>query len=570
LLKRIVAPTPFTRRRALQAGAVAAIAGALRPAGPALAARPASLFELDLAGVTGQDASVASAGAWRTTAVLRAPRRFDLIGLRWANGARAEAQVRARPRGGRWTRWVDLHVTGDHGPDGDRTAPAGTDPAFTGAADEFQLRLRGNPPGLRARFVRALPTANVARRIGRRLRRRAGAAAAPRRRRAQGVPPTIITRSEWGADAVPPRGGPTYGEVQMAFVHHTVNANDYGPEDSAGIVLGITRYHRDSNGWNDVGYNFLVDKYGQIFEGRSGGIDLPVVGAQAQGYNSVSTGIACLGTFTSVVQTPEGLDALARIIGWKLSLHAVPTSGSITVISAGGPSNRYGSGTPVTFERISGHRDGNATSCPGNALYGQLPALREAAARYANPVAGLTIFAPAKVRGVRSIDVSGYLRFADGSSASGLPVDLEFQTSGAAWSHVARTSAGADGSYRVPLPDLAVGGRMRAVFVGDATRARMESPERRIEIVPSVRMTVDKGRLRRGQTVQISGTASPAEQVRLVLERRSGRRWIRERNRLLRVRDGAFRAKLRPRRRAKYRVRVQVGGVKRRRLLSVR
>ena len=98
----------------------------------------------------------------------------------------------------------------------------------------------------------------------------------------------------------------------------------------------------------------------------------------------------------------------------------------------------------------------------------------------------------------------------------------------------------------------------------------MESPERRIEIVPSVRMTVDKGRLRRGQTVQISGTASPAEQVRLVLERRSGRRWIRERSRLLRVRDGAFRVKLRPRRRAKYRVRVQVGGVKRRRLLSVR
>jgi hypothetical protein len=565
-----VAPTSFTRRRALQAGAVAAFAGALRPAAPALAARPASLFELDLAAATARGASIAAAGGWRTTGVLRAPRRFDLIGLRWANGSRAEAQVRARVRGGRWTRWVDLHPTGDHGPDGDRTAPAGTDPAFTGAADEFQLRLRGNPRGLRARFVRALPTANVARRIGRRLRRRAAAAAAPRRRRAQGVPPPIISRAEWGADAVPPREDPTYGEVQMAFVHHTVNANDYGPEDSAGIVLGIARYHRDSNRWNDVGYNFLVDKYGQIFEGRAGGIDMAVVGAQAQGYNSVSTGIACLGTFSSVIQTPAGLDALARIIGWKLSLHAVPTSGSITVTSAGGPSNRYGSGAAVTFERISGHRDGNATSCPGNALYGQLPALREAAARYAQPVAGLTIFAPRRVRGVRTVDVSGFLRFADGSSAAGLPVDLEFQTGRAAWSHVARTSAGADGSYRVALPDLAVGGRMRMVFVGDALRPRMESPERRIEIVPSVRMTVDKGRLRRGQTVEITGTASPAEHVRLILERRSGRRWIRERNRLLRVRDGAFRVKVRPRRRAKYRVRVHVGRVKRRRLLRVR
>jgi hypothetical protein len=565
-----VAPTSFTRRRALQAGALAAAAGALRPAAPALAARPASLFELDLAGAAGRGATAAAAGGWRTTAVLRAPRRFDLIGLRWAKGSHAEAQVRARRRGGRWTRWVALHPTGDHGPDGARTAPAGTDPAFTGAADEFQLRLRGNPRRLRARFVRALPTANVARRLSRRLRRRGAAAAARRRRRPQGAPPPIILREEWGGDAVRPREEPTYGEVQMAFVHHTVNANDYGPEDSAGIVLGIARYHRDSNRWNDIGYNFLVDKYGQIFEGREGGIDLPVVGAQAQGYNSVSTGVACLGTFSDVAQTPAGMDALARIIGWKLSLHAVPTSGSITVTSTGGPSNRYRSGTPVTFERISGHRDGNATSCPGSALYGQLPALRAAAANYASPVAGLTIFAPRRVRGIRTVDVSGFLRFPDGSSAAGLPVDLEFQTSGAAWAHVARTTAGADGSYRVALPDLAVGGSMRAVFVGDAARPRMESPERRITIVPSVRMRVDKGRLLRGQVVEVNGTASPAERVRLVLERRAGRRWVRERKRLLRVRDGAFRVRLRPRQRAKYRVRVHVGGVRRRRLLNVR
>ena len=187
---------------------------------------------------------------------------------------------------------------------------------------------------------------------------------------------------------MPPRSGPAYGQVQLAFVHHTVNANDYAPEESAAIVLGIAKYHRDHNGWNDLGYNFIVDQYGQIFEGRAGGIDQAIVGAQAQGFNSVSTGVACLGTYTSVAQTEAGMDALARLIGWKLSLHGIPTSGTVTVTSAGGETNKFAAGTPVTFQRISGHRDGNATSCPGNVLYTQLPDLRVRAGGYAGPIVG--------------------------------------------------------------------------------------------------------------------------------------------------------------------------------------
>ena len=335
-----------TRRQALGLGAAAFTASALRSPATALAGRPA-LFELAL-DAEPLTASAAGAG-WRTTRVLRAPRRFDLVGLRWARGSRAEAQVRARRRGGEWTGWAALHVLGDHGPDGAQTL-AGTDPAFVGAADELQLRLRGNPRALRARFVRALPTATVARRLGERLRRRARTSA---RRQVSGPPVRVITRSEWGGDSVPPRAAADYGAVEVAFVHHTVTTNDYGPEDSAAIVLGIARYHRDSNGWNDLGYNFLVDKYGQVFEGRAGGIDAPVIGAQAQGYNSVSTGIACLGTFTEIAQSEPGMEALARLIGWKLTLHGVPVQGQVTVTSAGGSSNRYRSGTPVTLERIS-------------------------------------------------------------------------------------------------------------------------------------------------------------------------------------------------------------------------
>ena len=139
--------------------------------------------------------------------------------------------------------------------------------------------------------------------------------------------------------------------LQFAVVHHTAGSNSYTASQSAAIVRGIEIYHVKGNGWNDIGYNFLVDKYGQVFEGRAGGIDQAVVGAQAQGYNSVSTGIACLGDFSAIAQTPEAMDVLAWLIAWKLSVHAVPTQGEITVTSAGGPTNRYPTGTPVTQAR---------------------------------------------------------------------------------------------------------------------------------------------------------------------------------------------------------------------------
>ena len=120
-------------------------------------------------------------------------------------------------------------------------------------------------------------------------------AAVPRPARSRRSSP----REDWGAEQVPARArAPDYGEVRAAFVHHTVNPNDYTREEAPDVVLAICRYHRNSNGWNDIGYNFLVDRFGTIYEGRAGGIDQPVVGAQAQGYNAQSTGIANIGTFT--------------------------------------------------------------------------------------------------------------------------------------------------------------------------------------------------------------------------------------------------------------------------------
>jgi hypothetical protein len=539
----------LNRREALGLGAAAIAGGALRPSS-ALAGT--SLFERAI------DEDAAHVAGWRTTRVLAAPRRFDMIGLRWARGGRLDAQVRARRSGGGWTPWMTLHRSGDHAPDGARP-PAGTEPAYTGAADVFQLRLRGSARGLRARFVRAQPTARAARHVtGRRARPKSRV----RAHKSQSSQPAMISRTEWGGDSVPPRAAPQYGEIQAAFVHHTVNSNDYTPEESPGIVLGIARYHRDSNGWNDIGYNFLVDKYGQVFEGRAGGIDQAVIGAQAQGYNSVSTGIACIGTFTAEPQSEAGLEALAHLIGWKLSLHGVPTEGTVVVSSRGGPTNRYPSGTPVTLERIPGHRDGDSTSCPGDALYAQLPDLRARATRYSGPLAGITVHASSTRIRTRPVKLSGELRFPDGSSPAGAPLDIEFAVPGAAFARIAGTVCGPDGRWAASVP-LTASGLIRAAFRGDGVRLPLASSPVAIHVLPTLRLGLSSRRLRHGRSLAVSGTMTPRPaggRVEVRIERLVGRRWVRVQRKRINVRGGRYLTKVKLRRPGLHRVSVIAPG----------
>ena len=360
--------------------------------------------------------------------------------------------------------------------------------------------------------------------------------------------------------------------MQLGFVHHTVNANDYGPEESAAIVLGIAKYHRDHNGWNDIGYNFLVDQYGQIFEGRAGGIDLPIVGAQAQGFNSVSTGVACIGTYMTVAQTEAGMDALARIVGWKLSLHGIPVAGAVTVTSAGGESNKFPSGTPVTFQRISGHRDGNATSCPGDVLYTQLPDLRARAARYATAGAGVTVRAArTKLRGTATATLSGVLRFADGSSAAGAPVEILYSTgSGGAFSPLTRTPCAADGTWTTTV-DLPRTGAIRARFPGDATRSALESSSLTITLVPRLSMFLSSRRIRRGRAVSVRGSIAPATSTRVdvLLERKVRGRYRRVRRRRVPIRNARYLKSLRISRPGLWRVTVSVDGASSRQYVRV-
>ncbi len=528
----------LTRRQAMVLGA-AGIVVLRQP----LNARAAT-FEVPL--------GAGSGAGWRTLPVTRTRKRFHLVGLRWDAGSLREVQFRTRLGAeGEWSGWAALPLHGDHAPD--RQSPRrGTDPAWTGVADHVQFRVRGSAAGLRGRFVEPhRPTAR--------------ASAGPRASRARLQPPggpSIVPRSAWGGDSRPPKAEPELGEVQLAFVHHTVSTNDYLPQDSASIVLGICQYHQDHNKWNDIGYNFLVDKYGQVFEGRAGGIDQAIVGAQAQGYNSTSTGIACLGDFQTLPNADAGLEAVAKLIAWKLPLHGVPVTGQVTVTSAGGAANRYPSGTPVTLQRISGHRDGNSTACPGNALYGQLQRIRDRAAQLAVPAAALSMrAATAKVRHPTPLALSGTLRFSDGASPAGAAIRIEHQALGAAWQQIGAFTAAADGSWSgsVKLPGS---GSVRAVFPGDSAHPALEAAAVAVTVLPRVTIKLSARRAAPSSKVDVSGTFGPAwpTKVALVLEIRRRGRWVPVQRKRINVRDGGFRSFVRPRAAGLYRISIEAPG----------
>jgi uncharacterized protein with LGFP repeats len=200
--------------------------------------------------------------------------------------------------------------------------------------------------------------------------------------------PPIVNRAQWGADESMVDDPAEYiDKVQAVFIHHTVGSNNYSCAESAALVRGIMTYHVKTEGWNDLGYNFLVDKCGQIFEGRGGGVDLPVKGAHTYGFNSYSTGIALLGDFEGDAATskpagkptPAALQSAARVAAWKLGQYGGNPKGTVT-LTAQGNTGKYTEGQQATLNTVSGHRDGFATACPGKNLYAKLSSIRDFAA----------------------------------------------------------------------------------------------------------------------------------------------------------------------------------------------
>jgi hypothetical protein len=159
-------------------------------------------------------------------------------------------------------------------------------------------------------------------------------------------------------------------------VHHTVSSNGYSPDDVPAIIRGIYYFHTHNNGWCDIGYNFLVDDFGRVWEGRFGGIDKAVIGAHAGGFNTGSTGVALIGTFDTTPVPAAMYNGLRAVLGWRLGIAGVDPGATITVTAGAFDGSKYPTGAQVAVKTISGHRDVDETDCPGNDAYSLLPQLR--------------------------------------------------------------------------------------------------------------------------------------------------------------------------------------------------
>jgi hypothetical protein len=308
-----------------------------------------------------------------------------LVGLSLPAGpAAGERHVLVRTRAGaNWSAWRELEADSADGPDPgspeDHPGRVFTDPLWLDAGTT-QVQVQVPPGAPAAGGVQAhLVTPDMTPTPGTEPPRPGEATAMTTR-------PSIISRARWGADESLRRAAPSYSAtVKAAYVHHTVQSNGYSPSESAALVRADYVYHVRSRGWNDIGYNFLVDRYGQVFEGRYGGITRPVLGAHASGFNTDTTGVALLGTFSTSRPTAAMLGALERLLAWKLDLTRVDPLGLTALTSAGGSTSRFPAGTRVVAHTILGHRGTSYTDCPGGAAYALLPSIRSAVSRIGRP-----------------------------------------------------------------------------------------------------------------------------------------------------------------------------------------
>jgi hypothetical protein len=288
----------------------------------------------------------------RQLAAVRPPMHFNMLALHWTGSGTVSYRIHRLH--GTWSAWVAADA--DVAPDGGTGRWHDGNLDWTAAADGVQFRPRGPVRRLRAYELWSRVTTKPSRRIS-----------------GTGTP-AIVPRSGWGADEKIVRAKPLIAPAdRLAVVHHTAGTNSYTAAQAAAIVRGIEVYHVKGNGWNDIGYNFLVDRFGTVYEGRRGGIEKNVIGAHSEGFNTGTFGVALIGNYARARPPKVQQDALVNLLAWRLDVaHVDPLS---TVVYTSGGNAKFKAGKIVTLRAISGHRDTGPSECPGNGTYALLPGI---------------------------------------------------------------------------------------------------------------------------------------------------------------------------------------------------
>ena len=404
-------------------------------------------------GVTGALVS----GAGRRTILLTElldTRSFSLVGVTWdAAPAVGTVQAWVRTRAdGTWTGWQSLGGTADEQPDAGTpdTGAAlrgGTSPLWVGAADGVQARVDvlsgADPTGLRLSLVD--PGESSADGLS--------ASGALSTAQAASRAPAVRSRAEWGADESLRRGSPSYaGSVRAVTIHHTASTNDYAPEDVPRLLRGFYAYHVKSQGWSDLGYNFLVDRFGRVWEGRAGGVARAVIGSHAGGFNTGTVGISMIGTYESVAPSKEMLESVSQLVAWRLSLAGVDPRGSLTMTSGG--STRFSAGTPVSLPTVFAHRQVSSTSCPGTLGMAAMPQIRDRAAALAGGAQGAELGPSSlEVTAPSTADAGATVPLAVTGGPAGAPVEVWFAKKGGGGFTKRRDGTlSSTGGYRTSFP----------------------------------------------------------------------------------------------------------------------
>ena len=343
--------------------------------GPRLQLAPVPGTDLRSVDVSLDGTVLRGSGSFLATGPMSAD-RFSVLGLTWRGPTSPRIQVRTHGDQG-WSPWQLVPLLSD-GPDRGAEGPAGvrgTQPWWVGRSDAVDVRVQGPVRDLELALIDpgATPAATSTR-----SEQPTGANRPGKGKPKKAPRPRIKSRDASGANEKWRDGRPSLNHtIKQVHVHHTASANEYARRDVPALLRVIYRYHTHNLGWSDIGYNFLVDRFGRIWQGRAGGVGRPVRGAHTLGFNETSTGVSVLGTFTDKAPRRKVLTAIVRLAAWRLDHYKRRPAGRVKVRSHG--SDKYAAGDRVRLPVIDGHRDTNDTECPGELLYAKLHSVRKRA-----------------------------------------------------------------------------------------------------------------------------------------------------------------------------------------------